>query len=69
MKIKYLHVANDGVEKIHDTEISFRNSGRIGLIEPSDMDQAKWDEFTLKCFERDLKKGIVLSYSVLEEGA
>lgn len=69
MKIRYVHIADPGVEKIHDTEKSLK--GCIGLIHAlgSDRTQEEWDRHELKCFERDLQKGIVLSYSVIEEGA
>lgn len=74
MKIRYKHIANanelgDVEEKIHDTEKSFRNCVSSHRVRSGEMDQQKWDEFTLKKFEEDFKKGIVLSYSVIEEGA
>lgn len=67
MKIKYVHIADPSVEKIHDTVKSLR--GSIGLIHAlgSEMTQEKWDQDELARFERDLKKGLVLSYSVIEE--
>ncbi len=67
MKIRYLHIANDGIEKIHDTEKSFRNCVGMDRIRSGEMDQEKWDRFTLQKFEKDLHRGIVLSYSVIEE--
>ena len=69
MKIRYVHTSEPEVEKIHDTEKSLK--GCIGLIHSlgSDRTQEEWDQHELKCFERDLKKGLVLSYSVIEEGA
>lgn len=74
MKIKYRHIANtnemgDVEEKIHDTEKSFRNCVSSHRVRSGEMDQKKWDEFTLKKFEEDLQKGIILAYSVIEEGA
>lgn len=74
MKIRYLHTANTNEigeveEKIHDTEKAFRNCVSPLDIRSGERTQAEWDEFTLKKFEEDLKKGIVLSYSVIEEGA
>lgn len=68
MKIRYVHSADPGVEKIHDTEKSLK--GCIGLIHSlgSDRTQEEWDKHELSCFERDKAKGLVLSYSVIEEG-
>lgn len=68
MKIRYVHSADHGVEKIHDTEKSLK--GCIGLIHSlgSERTQEEWDKHELSCFERDKAKGLVLSYSVIEEG-
>ena len=68
MKIRYVHSADPGVEKIHDTEKSLE--GCIGLIHAmgSERTQEEWDKHELSCFERDKAKGLVLSYSVIEEG-
>lgn len=68
MKIRYVHSADPGVEKIHDTEKSLK--GCIGLIHAlsSERTQEEWDQHELSCFERDKAKGLVLSYSVIEEG-
>lgn len=69
MKIRYMHIANPGIEKVHDSEKSLQ--GCISLIHAlgSDRTQEEWDRNDLKCFEKDLKAGIVLYYSVVEEGA
>ena len=72
MKIKYRHIANTDEnghveEKIHDTEKSFRNCVSSHRVRSGEMDQEKWDKFTLEKFEYDLKRGIVLSYEVIEE--
>lgn len=74
MKIRYRHIANENEmgeveEKVHDTEKSFRNCVSSHRVRSGEMDQEKWDKFTLEKFEEDLQKGIVLSYSVIEEGA
>lgn len=68
MKIRYVHSADPGVEKIHDTEKSLK--GCIGLIRSlgSERTQEVWDKHELSCFERDKAKGLVLSYSVIEGG-
>lgn len=73
MKIRYRHIANanemgEVEEKIHDTEKAFRNCVSPHRIRSGEMDQEKWDKFTLEKFEYDLQRGIVLSYSVIEEG-
>lgn len=72
MKIKYRHIANTDEngyveEKIHDTEKSFRNCVSSHRVRSGEMDQEKWDKFTLEKFEYDRKRGIVLSYKVIEE--
>lgn len=72
MKIAYRHIANTNEmgeveEKIHDTEKSFRNCVSPHRIRSGEMDQEKWDKFTLDKFEYDFKRGIVLSYAVVEE--
>ena len=74
MKIKYRHIANtnemgDVEEKIHDTEKAFRNCVRPHRVRSGEMDQEKWDKFTLEKFEADFQRGTVLSYSVIKEGA
>lgn len=72
MKIKYRHIANTNeqgevVEKVHDTEKSFRNCVSVHRVRSGEMDQEQWDKFTLEKFEHDLKRGIVLSYEVIKE--
>ena len=72
MKVKYRHIANTNEngevdEKIHDTEKSFRNCVSPHRVRSDEMDQEKWDKFTLEKFEHDLQRGIVLSYEVIEE--
>lgn len=71
MLIKYRHIANTNemgeiVEKIHDTEKSFRNCVSPFDVRSGEMTQEKWDQFTLEEFERDLQSGIVLSYDVMK---
>ena len=67
MKVKYMHIADPGVEKIHDTVKSLQ--GCIGLIHAcgSDRTQEEWNQEELQRFERDLQKGIILSYEVIKE--
>ena len=72
MKIRYRHIANtnaDGEveEKIHDTEKSFRNCVSSHRVRSGEMDQEKWDQFTLEKFKTEFERGIVLSYEVLNE--
>lgn len=33
----------------------------------SERTQEEWDQHELRCFERDKAKGLVISYSVIEE--
>jgi hypothetical protein len=62
MKIKYIHVSDPTIEKIHDTEKSFKSTPRVFRT------QGEFDAFTLQLFERDKENGIVLSYEVIDEG-
>lgn len=61
MKIKYIHVSDPTIEKIHDTEQAFKNPPRVFRT------QEEFDAHTLKLFERDKEKGIILSYEVMEK--
>ena len=67
MKVKYMHIADPGVEKIHDTVKSLK--GCIGLIHAcgSDRTQEEWDKEELQRFERDFKKGLILYCEVVKE--
>ena len=67
MKIKYKHVSDPNVEKVHDTEKSLEGCYgvlRLGGGIPS-IDE--WDQFTLDKFEEDKQRGIILSYEVVKE--
>lgn len=68
MKIRYFHVSEPGVEKVHDTEKSLK--GCIGLIHAlgGEMTQELWDQNELTRFASDMKQGRILSYSVMEDG-
>ena len=61
MKIKYIHVSDPTIEKIHDTEKTFKNIPRVFRT------QGEFDAFELQLFERDKESGIVLSYEVFKE--
>lgn len=61
MKIKYIHVSDPTIEKIHDTEKTFKNTPRVFRS------QGEFDAFELQLFKRDKESGIVLSYEVLKE--
>lgn len=72
MKIKYVHATTPDVEMVHDTEASLANTNLYLIVcVPSYMNkpsQEEYDKQILANFERDRKKGVVLSYEVLEEG-
>lgn len=65
MKIKYVHISDPKTEKVHDTVVSLSKAPFISTP-PS---QEEYDKQILAVFERDFKKGTVLSYEVLEEGS
>ncbi len=67
MKIKYVHASAPEEEKVHDTVKSLR--GGLGVIHVfgDEKSQKDWDAEELARFERDLQKGLVLSYEVIEE--
>lgn len=61
MKIKYIHISDPTIEKIHDTEKAFKNTPRVFRT------QGEFDAFELQLFERDKESGIILSYEILKE--
>lgn len=70
MKIRYVHASNPKVEKIFDTEKAYR--GCLGLLR--DMmtgkltkTQEQFDKDELDRFDKAVKIGEILSYSVIEE--
>lgn len=70
MKIRYIHTSNPKVEKIFDTEKAYR--GCLGLLR--DMmtgkltkTQEQFDKDELDRFDKAVKIGEILSYSVIEE--
>lgn len=68
MKVKYFHVEDPEVEKIHDTVRSLKGGlGIIKLVFGDKKTQEEWDKEELQRFERDLKKGLILSYEVIKE--
>ena len=67
MKIKYVHSAAPRVEKIHDTEKSLKGCAGFLNAMGSQPTQKEWDEQELKRFEQDKAKGLILSYSAVDE--
>lgn len=70
MKIRYVHASNPKAEKIFDTEKAYR--GCLGLLR--DMmtgkltkTQEQFDKDELDRFDKAVKIGEILSYSVIEE--
>lgn len=70
MKIKYIHWSDPDTEKIIDTVESLKNcASLIRTLGPHHITtQEEWDKKTIALMERDMKKGFVLSYEILEEG-
>lgn len=70
MKIRYIHASNPKVEKVFDTEKAYR--GCLGLLR--DMvtgkltkTQEQFDEDEIGRFDKAVKDGEILSYSIIEE--
>lgn len=61
MKVKYEHISEPGIEKIHDTEIALRNNPMIT------MNQDEFDAFTLRRFAEEKESGIVIKYKPISE--
>ena len=68
MKIEYRHCSNPDVTKVHDTRMSLIGCRGFLNFMGAEHTQESWDKFTLEKFERDLKRGVVLSYSIIEGG-
>lgn len=66
MKVRYIHASAPKVEKIHDTEAAYR--GCLGLLNAlgSRKTQEDYDRDELARFERDKRKGLILSYCPIE---
>lgn len=72
MKIKYVHASAPNTVKVHDTVVSLSKDNYYLMVVPTYMgkpSQEEYDKQILANFERDRKKGVVLSYEVLEEGS
>lgn len=71
MKVRYIHVSNKKIIKIHDTKKAYANM-EFARFDPSSklygLTQEQFDELYKKIFEDDKKKGIILEYEILEEG-
>ena len=66
MKIKYVHFSEPDREKIIDSENAY--SASIGLIHAlgGNPTQKEYDEQLLEHFADDQRKGVILSYEVLD---
>lgn len=70
MKIRYVHAREPGRVKVYDTERSLMGcSGFIHAMSGNLSLQEEYDKRELEKFEEDLKKGIILSYEIMEENA
>lgn len=66
MKILYVHASDPQREKTYDTVKSLQNCrGLIELVFGDKKTQEEWDKEELGRFERDFRKGLVLSYSII----
>ena len=66
MKILYVHASDPQREKTCDTVKSLQNCrGLIELVFGDKKTQEEWDKEELARFERDLCRGLVLSYAVV----
>lgn len=66
MKVLYVHASEPKREKIHDTVKSLQSCrGFIELVFGDKKTQEEWDKEELARFERDFRRGLVLSYSVM----
>ena len=68
MKIQYRHFSEPEVEKIHDTEKVLKKNIGFFNIFGGPPTQEVYDKDELARFARDLQKGYILSYEVIEEG-
>ena len=69
MKIKYIHASAPKAEKIHDTVRAYRNC--LGVLHAlgSTQTQDEYDQGELSRFERDKRKGLILSYQIVDMDA
>lgn len=65
MLIRYIHASNPKQEKIHNTQKAYRNSSWVFTATNCKISQEEYDKNELANFERDMRKGVVLSYTVL----
>lgn len=67
MIIKYVHSSNPGAEKIYDTKKSLKGCAGILHTAGTQPTQKEWDEHELRRLKQDKEKGLILSYSIVEE--
>ena len=65
MLVRYVHHSNPETEKICDTQKTFRGCSGFLYGVGAKKTQEEWDKEELERFERDLKRGHILSYSVV----
>ena len=68
MKIKYVHFSEPEKEKFFDTKNSYRshvNFSRMFFPGASPKTPEEWDAFELSKLKRNLEKGYILSYEVI----
>lgn len=66
MLVKYRHISDSDVEKIHNTERAFKK-----ICSPFNpyccKTQEEFDAFTLRHLAKDKENGIIISYEIMEE--
>ncbi len=60
MKIKYIHSSEPSEVKIYDTEKALKNNPFI------ERTQSDFDKMELANMERDKRKGLILSYEIMQ---
>lgn len=60
MKIKYIHSSEPSEVKIYDTEKALKNNPFI------EQTQSDFDKMELANMERDKRKGLILSYEIMQ---
>lgn len=60
MKIKYIHNSEPSKIKVYDTERSLKNNPFIKQT------QSDFDKMELANMERDKRKGLILSYKIIQ---
>ena len=63
MKIKYIHNSEPSKIKVYDTERALKNNP---YIKQTKQTQSDFDKMELANMERDKRKGLILSYEIIQ---